>query len=62
MFWGKPKKRCLVCNRKIKGEDYAEVKYRYGLDKGEIGTAYVCIPCADKLDRQAEEQNDVEPI
>lgn len=62
MFWGEPKKRCLVCMSKIKGDKYAEVKYRYGLDSGEVATAYVCTPCADKLDRQAEEQNSVEPI
>ena len=46
---------CLVCGKKIKGENFSEVKYRYGLDEGQVGTAHLCEKCSRYLDKKDDE-------
>ncbi len=59
MLWGKPKLKCLMCDGKIKGDEYAEIKFHCA--DGD-GVAHICNTCADKLDEQQKEQKDGEPV
>lgn len=46
---------CLVCGKKIKDDNFSEVKYRYGLNEGQIGTAHLCDKCSQYLEKKDDE-------
>lgn len=46
---------CLVCGKKIKGDNFSKVKYRYGLNEGEVGTAHLCEKCTGYLEKKDDE-------
>lgn len=55
----KPKKRCLMCDTKIKGDKYAEIKYRYEGEK--VSSAYVCQKCEQEYLKESDLDNE-QPI
>ncbi len=54
IFKAKNSPDCLVCGKKV-GGNFSEVKYRYGLNEGEIGTAHLCEKCSRYLEKKDEE-------
>lgn len=54
IFKAKNSPDCLVCGKKV-GSNFSEVKYRYGLNEGEIGTAHLCEKCSRYLEKKDEE-------
>ncbi len=47
---------CLICDNPIKGDQFSPVKYRYGINDGTIGTAYLCLKCADQVDNEQDDE------
>lgn len=52
----KPKKKCLMCDAKIKDDNCAEIKYRYADDK--VGTAYFCEKCEEEYLKESDLDNE----
>lgn len=59
-FKSKNLPECLICSKKIKGDNHTQVKYRYGVE-GKIGTAHLCEKCSRYVDQKEDEDYD-QPI
>lgn len=57
MKWFSKKIRCLVCNRKTSVDSCDEVQYSYVDENNEkqVGKAYVCKKCGNKMDKTSED-------
>ncbi len=55
-FKRKETPNCLICEKPIKGDKFSQVKYRYGINDGTIGTAYLCPNCADQVDNEQDDE------
>jgi hypothetical protein len=53
---------CLTCGKKIKGDKFSQVKYRYGMAEGEIGTALLCEKCSNQYLNDKDDKEHGEPI
>ncbi len=54
-FKAKEVPNCLICGQRVKGENFSTVKYRYGLEEGQIGTAHLCEKCTRYVEKKDDE-------
>lgn len=50
-----PKVTCLVCEKSVRQDKTASVKYRYGEGEGTVGTAHLCEKCSRYIEKKDDE-------